>query len=186
MRGMSSRRGHVAEASGVALRTMEDRSATVRPPRRTRQGPSYQSSIMLRFDSLLGADRGLYMFLRNEPNLFLRGFRCIDFRYRTLCRLQSAFAGGFVLENEPNLRGVLVGLNAVKGQTNPFVDRSVVERCYFFFSPHDLAMMASSEKQPGPKMRTITQVNRNRNGAAVTNLSGLLKMAWAASDSAVR
>src|ERR1019366_1032443 len=101
---------------------------------RGRRRPNYQPSIMLRFDSLLGVVRGPYTFLRNEPTVFLDDFCCSHFIYRNLHRLQSRFAGGFVLENEPNFRGYLMSLDAPKRRTNPFGDRSVVGQCYFFFS----------------------------------------------------
>src|ERR1035438_3582101 len=70
--------------------------------------------------------------------------------------------------------------------TNPLENRSVAWQSYFFFSPDILAITASSENAPGPKMRTITQVNRNKNGAAVTNASGLLKRPLILSGSAVK
>ncbi len=130
--------------------------------------------------------RGLYTFLRNEPKLFSSHFRCIYFRYRDLRGLQWNLHLGSFSENEPILERVLVGSKGVKPRMNPFENRSRVGWCYFFFSPHIFAITASSEKQPGPKMRTMMQVNMKRKGVAVTNLSGLLKMAWAASDSAVR
>ena len=46
------------------------------------------------------------MFLRNEPKLFERQILCITLIHRTLHRLQTVFAIGFVLENEPNLGGL--------------------------------------------------------------------------------
>jgi hypothetical protein len=52
--------------------------------------------------------------------------------------------------------------------------------------PRILAIIASTEKIPGPKSRTIIAVSMNRNGAAVTNASGLSKMCWTLSESAVR
>ena len=45
---------------------------------------------------------------RNEPILFSRSFRCIDFRYRNLCRLQRRLQMGSFWKNEPILEGLLV------------------------------------------------------------------------------
>jgi hypothetical protein len=44
---------------------------------------------------------GPYTFLRNEPTVFGERLLFIHFVFRSLCRLQGLFAGGFVLENEP-------------------------------------------------------------------------------------
>jgi hypothetical protein len=41
------------------------------------------------------------MFLRNEPTVFLGYLLCILRTSRYLGGLQTAFAGGFVLENDP-------------------------------------------------------------------------------------
>src|ERR1039457_4445081 len=79
-----------------------------------------------------------------------------------------------------------MSLDAVKRKANPLKNRSVAGRCYFFFSQHIRAITASTENAPGPKIRTITQVNRNKNGAAVTNASGLEKMPLILSGSAVK
>jgi hypothetical protein len=48
---------------------------------------------------------GLYMFLRNEPTVLEGDFLCIALICKYFYRLQSRFAGGFVLENEPTGEG---------------------------------------------------------------------------------
>jgi hypothetical protein len=112
MRGMSSRTGYFGEASAVAgamarqgLRRTGRGRVAARPYQDPHRWLNYQRPIMLRRDSLQRANRGLYTFLRNEPTVFLDNFLCISSFYRYLCRLQRAFAGGFVLENEPNSGG---------------------------------------------------------------------------------
>ena len=57
-----------------------------------------------------GAKDPPYMFLRNEPTDFSNDFLRITSIVKNLCRLQSRFAGGFVLENEPTGRVFLRGL----------------------------------------------------------------------------
>jgi len=52
-----------------------------------------------------GRQRGLYTFLRNEPNLFSRTFLCIACIYRKLCSLQQRLQMGSFRENEPNFGG---------------------------------------------------------------------------------
>ncbi len=42
-----------------------------------------------------------HVFLRNEPTVLVDRILCIIHMVNYLCRLQRAFAGGFVLENEP-------------------------------------------------------------------------------------
>jgi len=101
MRGMSSRTGYFGKASAVGLRALTRRPYSTR----TRRGRSYQRTILLRRDSLQRANRGLYTFLRNEPTVFGGGFLHISRISKCLCRLQARFAGGFVLENEPNSGG---------------------------------------------------------------------------------
>ena len=123
------------------LADQEDTSAFARATARLAAVRSSESVARKCYESQVSG--GLYMFLRNEPTVLRWRFRCIDFRYKTLCRLQDAFAGGFVLENEPNSRGVLAGLNAVKRRINPFENRSVRGRCYFFFSPRIMNRLES-------------------------------------------
>ena len=52
--------------------------------------------------------RPLYMFLRNEPTVFGGEMLWNIHLVKDLCGLQKAFAGGFVLENEPT-GGVFLG-----------------------------------------------------------------------------
>ena len=90
------------------------------------------------------------------------------------------------LRNEPNLEWVFGGFGCCEAKIESLENRSVADRCYFFFSPQILAIIASNENMPGPKIQIMTAAKRNRNGAAVTKASGLLKIPLTLSESAVR
>ena len=135
--------------------------------RKASPGPNYQPPIMLRFDSLLGVNRGPYMFLRNEPKFFRGDFGCIHFIDRSLYGLQDRFAGGFVLGNEPNFGGSSRPSSVKSGRISGERTHSRIVAWLAgatFFSPWIRAIRANAEKPPGPKIRTIMQVNRNSNG----------------------
>ena len=53
-----------------------------------------------------GQEGGLYTILRNEPIILEDEFLYITLILKCLGRLQAQFAGGFVLENEPKIRGL--------------------------------------------------------------------------------
>jgi len=67
--------------------------------------PTSRGRFLLRqgYGGQVGAARGFskHVFLRNEPTVFSDKLLCITHIVRCLWRLQSRFAGGFVLENEP-------------------------------------------------------------------------------------
>ena len=73
----------------------------------------------LRFVPWRGTWGGLYTFLRNEPILFRSTFRCINFIYRNLCRLQRRLQMGSFWKNEPILRDFMGGPDAPETKTNP-------------------------------------------------------------------
>jgi hypothetical protein len=70
----------------------------------------YQGPSPRLWRAFWGAKDPPYTFLRNEPTDFSNDFLRITSIVKNLCRLQSRFAGGFVLENEPTGRVFLRGL----------------------------------------------------------------------------
>ncbi|HEY5768763.1 MAG TPA: hypothetical protein VIS71_02865, partial [Terrimicrobium sp.] len=72
------------------------------------------------------------------------------------------FAGAFGGISEQ----VYAGLQTVPG----------ISVLFFRGATNSLAIRASTENAPGPKMKTIKETSRKRNAASETNASGSLKM----------
>src|ERR1035441_4542378 len=100
---MSIRTGYFAKATAVLIPS----SCFAKPLRRTRWWEKGRIKRAI---------------LRNEPILFSHSFRCIDFRYRILCRLQRRLQMGSFSKNEPIWKGVFDGFGcrrSRKGTQNP-------------------------------------------------------------------
>src|ERR1700685_285202 len=60
-----------------------------------------------------------HTFLRNEPKSFSPSFRCIDFRYRILCRLQRRLQMGSFWKTNPFGAGVIASLDVAEAENEP-------------------------------------------------------------------
>src|ERR1017187_6743266 len=74
-----------------------------------------------RISLLRGVSSAKHVFLRNEPTVFERDLLCILFVFRMLCRLSARFFGGFVFQNEPTGRGVLMPYDRKSGGFRPLL-----------------------------------------------------------------